>query len=339
MADTMDINKSFKPLVYRYIAVVSFLLLGFGVGITAYAATLHGRPEAVLIGIGNALLTAGVVAFLWNALVERWTNQQREKEIEALVDRLELQVVQRLTEEHRTLVREHIGPISESAGAIEKVVMPIFQSARFGRTSKYQRVIAKYVLNQFNIVRDNGESLRVHRDDGILLWRDCLVESDSWKALSFAPDLWAGDELAVSIAFHRVRNNLPNKDRIQRVLVLRDSAELYAQRNLLTMLRTFGVDVKWILLSRLQELTDARGIQWESAAMEGNLDFAIMDNNLVLQFKLDGREKLEAAVLTRREEDVVRAKALFDVAYFYGEEVQDARDQAADSDDPSTRFA
>ena len=78
-----------RNLTSEHIHTLSVLIAVIGLAVTAMSANQHSWKQAVLAGVGAALLSAGTVSFLWNLLAERWTRKEREEDMRILYQLLE----------------------------------------------------------------------------------------------------------------------------------------------------------------------------------------------------------------------------------------------------------
>jgi hypothetical protein len=166
----------------------------------------------------------------------------------------------------------------------------------------------------------NGISLDVDRNETIRLWRDALIESRTWDALSSADELWDDDEREISEAYQDLQMRLGPQNRVRRVFVLDSIDELSTRRELLRGQNETlsNGNLRWVLRADLSRILQRRGFDGHPIASD--LDFAIVDNAFVLWFRLglDADKRLLGSRLVNDEETLTNARNIFDIAFNNG---------------------
>jgi len=164
---------------------------------------------------------------------------------------------------------------------------------------------------------DSGIGLDVDRNETIRLWRDALIESRTWDALSSADELWDDDEREISEAYQDLQMRLGPQNRLRRVFVLDSADELSTRRELLRdqndTLR--NGNLRWILRADLSRILQRRG--FASHPIASDLDFAVVDNAFVLWFRLslNPDRRLLGSRLVNDEWTLTNARNIFDIAF------------------------
>jgi hypothetical protein len=169
-------------------------------------------------------------------------------------------------------------------------------------------------------VEDRGFTIEVDRNDSIRLWRDSLIDSTTWDALSFAHDLWRdGGDRRISEAYQTLHQQLGGRNRIRRVFLMESHHDLDSMMPVLTQQVTIlGNDnVRWMLRPDLMALVNDRGDNLRNSPLLRDLDFAVVNESFVLWFILDGRQ-LSKSKLTEVTQVVESAKQLFRLSYENG---------------------
>jgi hypothetical protein len=163
----------------------------------------------------------------------------------------------------------------------------------------------------------NGIGLDVDRNETIRLWRDALIESRTWDALSSADELWDDDEREISEAYQDLQMRLGPQNRVRRVFVLDSIDELSTRRELLRDQNDTlsSGNLRWILRTDLSRILQRRG--FASHPIANDLDFAIVDNAFVLWFRLglDPDKRLLGSRLVNDEGTLTNARNIFDIAF------------------------
>jgi hypothetical protein len=172
-------------------------------------------------------------------------------------------------------------------------------------------------------LQSNGLGLEVDRNESIRLWRDALIESRSWDALSSADELWEDDERAISEGYQELQRRLGSHNRVRRVFVVNDIEELRSRQDLLhVQAETISREnLRWILRTDLTRILARRGIVGHQLTRD--LDFAVIDDSFVLWFILDGDEErqLTGSRLLNDPETLNTARKVFDAAFNNGTEL------------------
>ena len=199
--------------------------------------------------------------------------------------------------------------------AFQKNVSPFF--ARFYNDPKKKRfyeLLWKYVFRgRTTIPPSDYRSFEVDRRNSIYLWRDCISESGSWKALSYAQDLWLNHEVKISQAHQDLFINL--RGYLSRVFVF-DSQEdvINFQENEINMEIIATGETYWILKDTLIKAVEEHTQQ--KFPDPQLIDFAIAnENDYVLWFHTDEKSRrLNSAELTIEIKIVDIAATIFSIA-------------------------
>lgn len=221
--------------------------------------------------------------------------------------------------------RHELQHLGQSLGAVEETVathivsfFPLLTADQPGRIFHELRHL--YALRGARL-EPSTWSVEVGRGDTIRLWRDALIESRTWDALSSANDLWEDDERAISEGYQELQRRLGNRNRVRRVFVLEDQNALVDKADLINeQLKTLGQgNVHWILRDKLDGILRRRGLDGHPIAQD--LDFAVVDDSYVLWFVLSESKQLIGSRLVNNGDTLTAARRLFDVAFANGHEI------------------
>jgi len=188
------------------------------------------------------------------------------------------------------------------------------------RNEKFQYLTFKYGLRQLNKILDE-ETVRVNNyRETVDIWRDCILESRNWHALSYAKNAWGtGNSFGDGISYDYQRIRIETGGHIQRVFILDSEEEYKKLESTMATQAKIKVDVKWILKEKLESVTDVQ----RCIAEIGTWDFALVDNNEWLyMFTLDKEGKISGCVLTMRKELVEQARSVYQEAWALGQELK-----------------
>lgn len=224
-------------------------------------------------------------------------------------------------------LREQLTTIQESLRQLHDLtsrnLVPFFSLlGQDAGSRKFHELRLLYALRGAQIP-GNGIGLDVDRNETIRLWRDALIESRTWDALSSADELWDDDEREISEAYQDLQMRLGSQNRVRRVFVLDSIDELLTRRELLRDQNETlsNGNLRWILRADLSRILRRRGFAGNLLASD--LDFAVVDNAFVLWFRL-GREadkRLLGSRLVNDEETLTNARNIFDIAFNNGTSV------------------
>jgi hypothetical protein len=202
----------------------------------------------------------------------------------------------------------------------ERYVTPFFGATMADGNMRYFQQLKLGWSFRATSVQDHGSSIEVDRNDSIRLWRDSLIDSTTWDALSFAHDLWRDDERRISEAYQALQQELGGRNRIRRVFLVESHHDLDSIMPVLTMqVRMLGADnVRWMLRPDLMTLIERRGEHIRHSALLRDLDFAVVNESFVLWFVLNGRQ-LSRSKLTEVSQVVESAKHIFRMSFDNGQ--------------------
>ena len=238
-----------------------------------------------------------------------------------------------LTKENSEL-REKLGTIQESLEHLNDLTsrnLVSFLSLLWPDTGsrKFHELRLLYALRGAQLP-NNGIGLDVDRNESIRLWRDALIESRTWDALSSADELWDEDEREISEAYQDLQMRLGPQNRVRRVFVLDSIDELSTRRELLRDQNDTlsSGNLRWILRAELTGILRRRG--FASHPIANDLDFAIVDNAFVLWFRLglDSDKQLIGSRLANDEATLTSARNIFDIAFNNSTSIDQASSKA-----------
>ncbi len=218
---------------------------------------------------------------------------------------------------------DQIDKIDLSVNYIRDKVKPFFEQFLLGSRGKtFHEISWKYLLRGAGHQED-AEAFTVNRPNSINLWRDCLVEAESWEAISYANDLWQNSEKSIANAHQKAHVELDGY--ISRIYVFDDEKDRDQLASAISAQLGFlpSKDVRWIykrlLIDHLKERLGSGFNRWRQLDL---LDFSIIDHGTyVLWFHLkDGAKQLDSATITVNNEIVSLARIVFEVAYSNGQE-------------------
>jgi hypothetical protein len=203
--------------------------------------------------------------------------------------------------------------------ASERYVTPFFGATMADGNMRYFQQLKLGWSFRATAVQDRGSSIEVDRNDSIRLWRDSLIDSTTWDALSFAHDLWRDDERRISEAYQTLQQELGGRNRIRRVFLVESHHDLDSIMTVLAkQVQLLGEDnVRWMLRPDLMGLVEQRGGGLRNSPLLQDLDFAVVNESFVLWFVLNGRE-LSKSKLTEVPAVVESAKQLFRLSFDNG---------------------
>lgn len=174
-------------------------------------------------------------------------------------------------------------------------------------TSEFYSLAIKYGLRRFTTSVDE-KTIRVQSiNETLELWRECILEADSWTASSYASNVWGmgnsfGDQ--ISNAFQKLSISLKRK--IERIFVVDNESELEALESVMRQQAEFGVTVKWIEKAVvIAECGTIAGL----GGVNGTWDFALAGGNWVFCFELDERRQIVGSSMTIDSKLVEQAKS------------------------------
>ncbi len=220
--------------------------------------------------------------------------------------------------------------LSTSEAAMNRYVVPFFPTLSSNHSS-FDELRHVYALRGGTII-SNGAGVEVERAMAVRLWRDCLLESSSWDALSSADDLWYDDEREISVAYQRLFSRLNNTDNSRRVFVFHDhnerisklplleeQAELFRENNL-----------RWIMRDELVgHLSRQKAASDELRELSIDLDFAIANRDYVLWFRISGSgegRNISSARAIRDPKTLAGARRVFDIAFRNARSIRSLQD-------------
>ena len=211
------------------------------------------------------------------------------------------------------VIKELVTANNETA---ERYVTPFFAATMAEGNMRYFQQLKLGWSFRATSVQDRGSSIEVDRNASIMLWRDSLIDSTTWDALSFAHDLWRDDERRISEAYQALQQELGGRNRIRRVFLVESHHDLDLILPVLTkQVQMLGADnVRWMLRPDLMALMEQRGEQFRHSPLLRDLDFAVVNESFVLWFVLNGRE-LEKSRLTEVSQTVESAKHIFRISF------------------------
>ena len=204
----------------------------------------------------------------------------------------------------------------------ERYVSPFFGATLAEGNMRYFQQLKLGWSFRATSVQDRGSSIEVDRNASIMLWRDSLIDSTTWDALSFAHDLWRDDERRISEAYQALQQELGGRNRIRRVFLVESHHDLDSIMPVLTkQVQMLGADnVRWMLRPDLMALIEQRGEQIRHSPLLRDLDFAVVNESFVLWFVLNGRQ-LAKSKLTEVSQTVESAKHIFRMSFDNGQKL------------------
>lgn len=221
-------------------------------------------------------------------------------------------------------LREKLAVIEESVRQIHDLTSRSLVSffsllSQDTASRKFHELRLLYALRGAQIP-SNGVALDVDRNETVRLWRDALIESRTWDALSSADELWDDDEREISEAYQDLQMRLGPQNRVRRVFVLDSIDELSTRRELLRDQNDTlsSGNLRWILRVDLSRILQRRG--FASHPIASDLDFAVVDNAFVLWFRLGPApdKRLIGSSLVNDEWTLTNARNIFDIAFNNG---------------------
>jgi hypothetical protein len=231
-------------------------------------------------------------------------------------------------------LREQLASIQESLRHLNDLTsrnLVSFFSLLWQDTSsrKFHELRLLYALRGARL-QNSGLGLDVDRNETIRLWRDALIESRTWDALSSADELWDDDEREISEAYQDLQRRLGSQNRVRRVFVLDSIDEVLTRRELLRDQNETlsNGNLRWIIRDDLSRILERRGFVDQLIASD--LDFAVVDNSFVLWFRLglDVDKRLLGSRLVNDEETLNNARSIFDIAFNNGTIIDQANGSA-----------
>ena len=221
---------------------------------------------------------------------------------------------------------DQIDKIEHKVDDLDRKVSPFF--ARFlpgNRNRVFYELSWKYMLRGVGH-QENGDAFTVNRQSSLALWRDCLVEADTWQALSYVSDLWQLGEREVTQAHQKAHIEL--KGQISRIFVFDDDRDYRNNYDVMTQQQKSlsGIEIKWIikkdLTDRAKEIMGVNQFnRWKQIEL---LDFAIVDHgSYVLWFRLrDGLKQLDSATVTVEDDIIDLARSILQIAESHAQELK-----------------
>jgi hypothetical protein len=279
-------------------------------------------PQALELAHG---LIVNFVATLVTAIVFylllRTPSRMRARQAEArLVKKVADALMERLSD-----LPDRIAHTSETVDATDRIIKnrikPFFDRFLPGHPQHgFYELQWKYLLRGLGHVQDE-HTLIVDYTAAHTLWRDALVESDSWDAMSYALDLWENAARDISRAHQEAHVKLGGA--IRRVFVLDSTDDL---PNVLAIMREQAAFVPEVCLRWIEraELEAKARDQLDISELE-LLDFSIVDtSSYVLWFRLSEQTRQpQDAVLTIDPAILRRGRQVFELAFTFGHRLAD----------------
>jgi hypothetical protein len=297
-------------------AATFVLLCALGVAVWGMTRKEFGPYE----GLALALVIAVVIIDRYaagsatNAILDEMRATNRAS-VEATLEKVASDTSSLRTEQDA--LREIVTANKETS---ERYVTPFFGATMADGNMRYFQQLKLGWSFRATSVRDHGSSIEVDRNDSIRLWRDSLIDSTTWDALSFAHDLWRDDERRISEAYQALQQELGGRNRIRRVFLVESHHDLDSIMPVLTkQVQLLGADnVRWMLRPDLMTLVEQRGDHIRHSALLRDLDFAVVNEAFVLWFVLNGRQ-LSKSKLTEVSQVVESAKHIFRMSFDNGQ--------------------
>ena len=208
----------------------------------------------------------------------------------------------------------------ESLEVLDGLVSPYFDVINSPGDTRFLELKLLYSVRGAR--RIDQWTLEVDRRWSIDLWRDCLIASRTWDAISRVQDLWERGERAKSHQYQRLQRELGQQHRIRRVFLVNSEKELETMGPVLQgQVEVLGItNVRWIFASELEEIARRSQLSVDRYGPIADADFAVANDAFVLRFLVEGN-RLRGAQLTDRPDAFEWSRRLFDLAFDEGESV------------------
>ena len=293
------------------------LLLVGALGVSAWAMVVREfspEPVALTLVILAVILDRLATTTTMNAVLTE-VRAGNSPAVEAALEKVSAYTASLLSDQEA--IKELVTANKDTS---ERYVSPFFGATTADGSMRYFQQLKLGWSFRATSVQDRGSSIEVDRNASIMLWRDSLIDSTTWDALSFAHDLWRDDERRISEAYQALQQELGGRNRIRRVFLVESHHDLDSIMPVLAkQVQMLGGDnVRWMLRPDLMALVEQRGEHIRHSPLLRDLDFAVVNESFVLWFVLNGRE-LSKSKLTEVSQTVESAKHIFRMSFDNGQ--------------------
>jgi hypothetical protein len=293
------------------------LLLVGALGVSAWAMVVRefsSEPVALTLVILAVILDRLATTTTMNAVLTE-VRAGNSPAVEAALEKVSAYTASLLSDQEA--IKELVTANKDTS---ERYVSPFFGATTADGSMRYFQQLKLGWSFRATSVQDRGSSIEVDRNASIMLWRDSLIDSTTWDALSFAHDLWRDDERRISEAYQALQQELGGRNRIRRVFLVESHHDLDSIMPVLAkQVQMLGGDnVRWMLRPDLMALVEQRGEHIRHSPLLRDLDFAVVNESFVLWFVLNGRE-LSKSKLTEVSQTVESAKHIFRMSFDNGQ--------------------
>jgi hypothetical protein len=179
---------------------------------------------------------------------------------------------------------------------------------------QFYSIVFKYALRHKSETPDDKTFRVFDSQISADVWRECILESKNWEALTYAKNAWGqGDPYTSQISKECQEFNIKRGKRITRIFIFDTESERQEYTSVMEEQKRIGVEVFYILKQKLIENNESV----HKILTELSWDFSIVDddtNDYLFVFNLNKENKIEGFTLTIEETFLKRAKQAFEVA-------------------------